>query len=365
MRLPWAVALLLLLGLRYLIWRVTDTLNLASPLAATISVLALLAEALLLGSGFLELLFSLWLPRPASRTSPTMQAAGTLPESPLRRPGQQASGQSTSTLPDVPLTPSALPGAEPPLAVDVLIPTYGEPAELIQACLKACLALDHPRFVVWLLDDSGREELRLLCRQLGVRYLSRDDRRHAKAGNLNHALPHLQGELIAVFDADVLPLRAFLQRTVPLFGDPAVGFVQTPQTYRNADPVMRNLALERWLMPDEESFYRWIEPCREAVGALVCAGTSFVMRREALLAVGGFETGTPSEDLATGIRITAAGYRNRYLPEKLSAGLAPFTAAAMARQRRGRQRVVRQGGGRLPGGLLPWAPQRGLRQGAG
>ena len=69
--------------------------------------------------------------------------------------------------------------------------------------------------------------------------------------------------------------------------------MQTPQTYRNADPVMRNLGLERWLMPDEESFYRWIEPCRDAVGAVVCAGTSFVMRRDALMQVGGFEIGTP------------------------------------------------------------------------
>jgi cellulose synthase (UDP-forming) len=57
------------------------------------------------------------------------------------------------------------------------------------------------------------------------------------------------------------------------------------------------------------------------------------MRRDALDRVGGFETATPSEDLATGIRITAAGYRNHYLSDKLSAGLAPFTAAAMARQR--------------------------------
>ena len=201
-----------------------------------------------------------------------------------------------------------------------------------------------------------------------MRYLARQERRHAKAGNLNHALPHLQGELIAVFDADVLPLRQFLRRTVPLFEEQGsgiearrrapVGFVQTPQTYRNADPVMRNLALERWLMPDEESFYRWIEPCREAVGAVVCAGTSFVMRREALERVGGFETGTPSEDLATGIRITAAGYRNRYLGEKLSAGLAPLTAAAMARQRcrwaSGTLQVLRTGASPLTiSGLTP------------
>ncbi|MFN7678744.1 MAG: glycosyltransferase [Cyanobacteriota bacterium] len=294
MRLPWAVALLFLLGARYLAWRATATLNLASPLAAAISLTALAAELLLVGSGFLTLLFSLWLPR-------------------RRQP------------------PGAPPSPDP--SVDVLVPTYGEPPALIEDCLRACLDLDYPRFSVWLLDDSGRPELRQLCERLGARYLSREERLHAKAGNLNHALRHTDAELIAVFDADVLPLRSFLRRTVPLFNDPSLGFAQTPQTYRNADPVARNLGLERWLMPDEESFYRWIEPCREAVGAVVCAGTSFVVRRRALERVGGFETGTPSEDLATGIRITAAGYRNRYLPEKLSAGLAPLTAAAMARQR--------------------------------
>jgi cellulose synthase (UDP-forming) len=97
--------------------------------------------------------------------------------------------------------------------------------------------------------------------------------------------------------------------------------------------VIRNLGLERWLLPDEESFYRWIEPVRQQLGAVVCAGTSFVVRRQALLAVGGFETGTPSEDLATGIRLTAAGWRLVFLAEKLSAGLAPLTLAALARQR--------------------------------
>ena len=51
----------------------------------------------------------------------------------------------------------------------------------------------------------------------GVRYVARPDRLHAKAGNLNHALQYLEGDLIAVLDADVMPLRNFLQRTVPFF----------------------------------------------------------------------------------------------------------------------------------------------------
>ena len=115
--------------------------------------------------------------------------------------------------------------------------------------------------------------------------------------------------------------------------DSGAALVQTPQSYMNADPVLRNLQLERWLLPDEEAFYRWVEPVRQGVGAVICAGTSFVVRRRALMAVGGFETGTPSEDLATGIRLAAAGWRLHFLAEKLSAGLAPHSAAAMARQR--------------------------------
>ncbi|MGB7565130.1 MAG: cellulose synthase catalytic subunit [Prochlorococcaceae cyanobacterium] len=299
-----AVVVLALLGLRYLLWRLGSTLNLATPEAAGLSLLMLVAELVLLTNGFLQLGLT-WFPH-----RPVAVATAPLTALPAAGPAQT-------------VWPS----------VDVLVPSYGEPPELIERCLRGCQAIDYPHHRVWLLDDSGRPELERLCTRLGCRYLSRTDRSHAKAGNLNHALGVADGELVVVFDADVVPQEPFLRRTVGLFADGAVGFVQTPQSYMTADPVMRNLRLERWLMPDEESFYRWIEPTRAAVGAVVCAGTSFVVRRSALEAVGRFETGTASEDLATGIRITAAGYRNLYLNEKLSAGLAPLTAAAMARQR--------------------------------
>ena len=289
------VLLLLALTWRYLHWRATATLNLDSALTAGLSVLLLAAEAWLLGHGSLQLLFSL---------APEPSAVG----------------------------PSAPPAAQQPW-VDVVVPSYGEPAAVVERCLRGCRAMAYPNFAVWLLDDSGRAELRDLCSRLGCHYRSRPERQHAKAGNLNHVLPELGGSLVAVFDADVVPLESFLAATTPLFGNPRVGLVQTPQTYMNADPVIRNLGLERWLLPDEESFYRWIEPMRQRLGAVVCAGTSFVMRHDALAAVGGFETGTPSEDLATGIRLTAAGWRCLFVAEKLSAGLAPLSAAALARQR--------------------------------
>jgi len=306
---PWRVGAAVLitgLGVRYLPWRLSHTLNLSTPLAALFSVLLLAAELILLFHGFVQV----WL-------SGLGGCDG-------RREIEEAATQLEA---DRQASPERL------LSVAVLVPTFGEPLDLIARCLRGALALDYPRHEVWLLDDSQRQELRDLASHLGCRYLARADRRFAKAGNLNHALPHVTADLIAVFDADVVPLSNFLSRTVGLFADPSVGFVQTPQTYMAADPLMRNLRLEHWLMADEESFYRWIEPNRQRVGAVVCAGTSFVMRREALSYVGNFETGTTSEDLATGIRLVAAGYRGLYLPEKLSAGLAPLTIGAMVVQR--------------------------------
>lgn len=291
---PWAVLLLTLLAARYGAWRLTASLNLASPLSTGLSVLLLLAELLLLLETFLQLWFSLKPARP---------------------------------LPPLPA------GVSADLGVDVLVPTCGEPLPVVERCLRGCLAMEHPAKVVWVLDDSARPELRALADQLGCRYLTRQGRQHAKAGNLNHGLPHGCQPLVAVFDADVVPLRSFLRRTLPLFSDPQLGLVQTPQNYMNADPILRNLRLERWLMSDEEPFYRWIQPSRERIGAAVCVGTSFVVRRSVLEQVGGFETGTPSEDIATGIRIAASGHRIAYVNSKLSAGLTPLTAAAMVRQR--------------------------------
>ena len=301
-----AVLVLTLLVIRYLSWRLTSTLNFETPASGAISLLMLMAELWLLITGFIPLGLT-WAGQP-----------------PIEQEANQAA--------DV-LQQQIEQGLQPVPSVDVVIPSCGEPLAVVERSLRGCLALDYPRFQVWLLDDSGRDALRQLSQDLGCRYLSRCDRHHAKAGNLNHALPHLQGELLVVFDADVVPVQSFLRRTVGLFQDPRVGFVQTPQSYMTADPVIRNLRLEQWLMPDEEAFYRWVEPTRQAVGAVVCAGTSFVMRRSALNRIGGFETATTSEDLATGIRLTAAGYRNLYLDEKLSAGLAPLTLSAMARQR--------------------------------
>lgn len=300
----WSVWLVVgvLLGLmgRYVVWRSLSTLNLSDPLNGIFSLWLFSLEMLLLASSTILLLLML------NVKSRRQQAS------------QLALAVSTGEF-----TP----------AVDVLIPTYNEPDTILRRTLIGCQAMDYPHKTVYVLDDTQRPEIQQLAVELGCEYLTRPDNRHAKAGNLNHAFPQTDGELIAIFDADFVPTKNFLARTVGFFQNEKVGLVQTPQSFYNADPIAYNLGLADILTPEEEVFYRQIQPVRDGVGGVVCAGTSFVVRREALEAVGGFVTDSLSEDYFTGIRIAAAGYQLIYLDEKLSAGLAAENIAAHAAQR--------------------------------
>ena len=106
--------------------------------------------------------------------------------------------------------------------VDVYIPTYNEPIEILEKTITGALCLDYPRFQIWVLDDGRRPWLRELCRDKGVGYLTRPDNVHAKAGNINHALTKTSAPFVAVFDADFIPQRNFLMRTMGFFDDPKI-----------------------------------------------------------------------------------------------------------------------------------------------
>ena len=295
------IMLISLLTVRYLSWRVTDSLNLSTALSSGLSLVLLLTESWLLLTGLIA--FGLaWKRFPDRREQ--MDAVERRWLASRWRP-----------------------------KVDLYVPTCGEPLAVLERTLIGCRQQSYANAQVWVLDDSGRAEVRQLAVHLGCRYLHRPERVQAKAGNLNHGLRYGRGELVAVLDADFIPQQDFLQRCIGFLSEPDVALVQTPQCFLNADPVMRNLGMEPWLLSDEESFYRWIQPVRDGWGAVVCAGTSFVARRSALESVGGFVGNAISEDLVTGIALNAQGWRLIYLQEKLSAGLAAETMADFVRQR--------------------------------
>ncbi|MBQ6239419.1 MAG: glycosyltransferase [Firmicutes bacterium] len=221
---------------------------------------------------------------------------------------------------------------EPLPAVDVMVPTYGEPVPLLEKTLRACLAMRYAGQVcVWLLDDASRPEMKELADRLQVGYLFRHKHVNAKAGNLNSALGKTKAPLIAVFDADMAPRPEFLERTVPLMTK-GVAYVQTPQSFRNRDLFQK--AYGGAGIPNEQDFfYRSIEPARNAINAVVLAGSNMLLSREALEAVGGFVTETLTEDFATGIALQKKGYRGVAVTETLAEGETPESLGALIRQR--------------------------------
>ncbi|WP_081942873.1 glycosyltransferase [Myxosarcina sp. GI1] len=291
---------LFILVVRYLLWRSLTTLNLTNPADGIFSLTLLFMEIVAMASATIQLLLMFTVKDRKSEANSYSRAVVEKKYSP---------------------------------SVDILIPTYNEPDFILKRTIIGCQALNYEHKKIYVLDDTRRPQIRKLAKELGCKYFTRPDNSHAKAGNLNQAIARTNGDLIVVFDADFVPTTNFLERTIGFFVNPKVGLVQTPQSFYNSDPIAKNLGLEDVLTTEEELFYRQAQPIKDGAGSLVCAGTSFVVRREALQKIGNFSTDSICEDYFTGIRLSAKGYELVYLDEKLSAGLAAESLAAHIDQR--------------------------------
>jgi cellulose synthase/poly-beta-1,6-N-acetylglucosamine synthase-like glycosyltransferase len=222
--------------------------------------------------------------------------------------------------------------AVPRLRIAILIPTYNEPAEVLLPTIAAAVALE-PRHETWVLDDGRRDEVRLLAKTLGAKYLSRPDNRHAKAGNLNHALSRVKADLVGVLDADHVPTARFLTALLPYFNDPRLAFVQSPQDFYNLESFEHQRQRNGQIFNEEAVFYRVIAPAKNRWAAPFWCGTCALVRTEALHSVGGVSTDSVTEDIQTTIRMFRAGWTGAYHNEVLARGLAPDDATAYLIQR--------------------------------
>src|ERR1700704_6421961 len=209
--------------------------------------------------------------------------------------------------------------------VDIFICTYDEPLEILEKSILTALALDYPDATVWVLDDTRRKWLREYCEAAGARYITRDNKRHAKAGNLNNGLAVTAREtnapLILVLDADFSPRPDFLKRTAGLLSDPEAAVIQTPQFYYNPDPIQHNLLAGQSWVDDQRFFFDIFQPAKDAWGCAFCVGTSFMVRRDRLAEIGGFPNEAISEDINLTYTMLRHGYKTWWLNERLSIGL--------------------------------------------
>ncbi len=210
------------------------------------------------------------------------------------------------------------PAATPGRKVDVYVCTYDEPAEVVMATLAGCRALTYPH-TTYLLDDGRRPQMRELAELAGAEYMTRPDNSHAKAGNLNAALPRTGGDLVFVLDADHVPMPDALDALVGYFDDERMAIVQTPHDFFNHDSVQHYVVGRH----EQSLFYRVVCPGKDRHGAAYWCGSAALISRHALLEIGGVATETIAEDFHTTIRLLRHGWRSRYHDEVLVQGLAP------------------------------------------
>ncbi|MGP0014598.1 glycosyltransferase, partial [Pseudomonas sp.] len=195
------ISLSLIASLRYMYWRLTETLELENfhdMLFGYTLVLAELYALLVLVFGYVQ---TAW---------PLKRRPILLSEDPAQWP-----------------------------SVDVFITTVNESLEIVKLTVFASLRMNWPadKLKVHVLDDGHRDEFRLFCESVGAHYLTRDNNLHAKAGNFNAALKVTHGEYIAAFDADHVPSRSFLQISMGWFlKDPKLAMLQTPHVFFSQDP---------------------------------------------------------------------------------------------------------------------------------
>ena len=214
---------------------------------------------------------------------------------------------------------------EHPPTVDVFVTVCGEPYKIISATLRATARIDYPRKRVYVLDDNGDPKVRELAAKLGFEYFAREVHSDAKAGNLNYALQRTNGEVVLTLDADQVPHKDIIKKTVGYFSHPNIGFVQTKQVFRvpegdsfcNSDPI----------------FYDLMQLGKDTDNAAFSCGSGVMYRRKALEEIGGFSTWNIVEDLHTSMLLHDKGWRSVYHNYSLSMGTAPGDIWGVYKQR--------------------------------
>ncbi|RUO19700.1 UDP-forming cellulose synthase catalytic subunit [Aliidiomarina iranensis] len=292
------VVLSILVSSRYLYWRLTQTINWDVPTDTALSLLLLSAELYawtILVLGYVQ---TIW---------PLQRHVAKLPS-------------------DMSQWPS----------VDVYIPSYNEPLNVVRPTVLAALAMDWPedKLNVYLLDDGKRKDFAEFAEKVGVGYIVRKDNSHAKAGNLNHALKLTKGDFITIFDCDHIPTRSFLQLAMGWFNeDPKLALVQTPHHFFSPDPFEKNLTMFRNKPNENELFYGLIQDGNDMWNASFFCGSCAVLKRGPLEEVGGIAVETVTEDAHTALKMHRLGYTSAYLNIPQAAGLATESLSAHIGQR--------------------------------
>ena len=221
--------------------------------------------------------------------------------------------------------------------VTIQLPMYNE-MYVAERIIETAAAFDYPRekFQIQVLDDSTDETKDIIAAKvaelaatgLNIQHIHRVDRTGYKAGALDDAMDRVEGEFIAIFDADFVPDKDFLIRTMPYFKD-GIGVVQTRWGHLN-----KTYSLLTELQAFGLNGHFAIEQGgRNASGHFInFNGTAGIWRKTCIEEAGGWEHDTLTEDLDLSYRAQMRGWKFKYLEDVESPAELPITMSALKSQ---------------------------------
>ncbi|HET9848798.1 MAG TPA: glycosyltransferase family 2 protein [Candidatus Dormibacteraeota bacterium] len=222
--------------------------------------------------------------------------------------------------------------------VAIQVPCYNEPVEVMRETLTALQQLDYPDVIVQVVDNNTKDPkvwgaLEKLCQELGPRFafIHLEPWPGYKAGALNEATRRLPKDvsILAIVDADYIVKPNFLKATVGHFADERVGFVQTPQDYRD----WKDSGYLRGLYYSYRYFFDVTMPARANRNAIIFAGTMGLIRRAAFDSIGGWNQEIITEDAEASLRMLGEGAVGIYVPTPFGQGLMPLDFDGLKKQR--------------------------------
>lgn len=211
------------------------------------------------------------------------------------------------------------PEKTPDLSVDILTTYFpGEPRQMTITTLEAITKVTYPH-TSYLCDEANDPFLKKFCKEHGIVHVTRDNRKDAKAGNINNALKTVAtGDICVILDPDHIPEPDFLDPILPHFANPEMGFVQIVQSYYNTKETL----VARGAAEQTFQFYGPMMMTLNSYGAVNAIGANCVFRRTALDSIGGHAPGL-CEDMHTAMLLYSKGWKAVYLPLILARGLSP------------------------------------------
>jgi cellulose synthase/poly-beta-1,6-N-acetylglucosamine synthase-like glycosyltransferase len=222
--------------------------------------------------------------------------------------------------------------------VTVQLPIYNE-YYVVERLIKAACALKYPKkhLEIQVLDDSNDETVEVsrrwvqyFCEQgFDIVLLPRSERRGYKAGALREGLAVAKGEFIAIFDADFVPPKDFLRKTLPYFKEAQVGMVQTRWGHINNDYSL----LTRSQAIGLDGHFVVEQAARHRAGFFInFNGTAGVWRKACIEDSGNWQDDTLTEDLDLSYRAQLRGWKFKYLKDTICRSEIPSDIAGVKSQ---------------------------------